>query len=198
VPQLYGALKSAPVIQNNRKAGETASSPKRNTHTNRQETGLLKVTSVPVSFFTPIYRLTGQHMETLSKIYRYEVDLQPASVPKTSSPVIYAITDSMTIAERMLRIEYPSLMMYSISTIQRFTIVADNCSYSDIVFSVDIKTSYDNKAECFMEIKILIVARSLLEALKLCFNRYRIDIKDIQIVPMDGVVMPRGLIGIEG
>jgi len=133
-------------------------------------------------------------MEILSKIYRYEVDLQPASIPKTSSLVIYAITDSMTIAERMLRIEYPSLMMYSISTIQKFTIVSDNCSYSDIVFSVDIKASYDNK----MEIKILIVARSLLEALKLCFNRYRIDIKDIQIVPMDGVVMPRGLIGIEG
>lgn len=133
-------------------------------------------------------------METLSKIYRYEVDLQPASIPKTSSLVIYAITDSMTIAERMLRIEYPSLMMYSISTIQKFTIVSDNCSYSDTVFDVNIETNYDAK----MEIKILIVARSLLEALKLCFNRYRIDIKDIQIVPMDGVVMPRGLIGIEG
>jgi len=124
-------------------------------------------------------------MRTLGKIYRYEVDLQPYLMPKHSSLVVYAITDSMIIAGTMLRKRHPNLLMYSTTEMNTCTLIDDTCSLNASVFDVHIKTNY---AEC-TDIKVLVVTNTLEEAIKMCRDRYRLDTKKIEIFPLSGGVM---------
>jgi len=124
-------------------------------------------------------------MRALGKIYKYEVDLQPYLMPKHSSLVVYAITDSMIIAGTMLRRRYPNLLMYTTTELNTGTLVSDSCSLNASVFSIHVRTNY---AEC-ADIKVLIVANTLEEVIKMCRDRYRLDTKEIEIFPLSGCVM---------
>jgi len=146
---------------------------------------MLEVTSIPVFFLTSLHRLMGQHMEILSKIYKYEVDLHPYSMLKKSSFVVYAITDSLGDAERMLRREYPSLFMYSASPIPMTTLVNKNCLFDATVFDVGVKTNHGAGTS----LKVLMVTNTLTEVIEMCSNRYRLDIREIEVFPLKGNVM---------
>lgn len=143
----------------------------------------MKFRSVPVSFlFTPMHRPTGQHMEMLSKIYKYEVDLHPYQTAKRSSFEIYALTNSLETAQQMIRLEYPSLLMYSVSAVSICTLVDGSCLLDGTIFSIQVKTAYT-------DIKVLVVAHTVTDAIKICINRYRLEIKDIDIFPLKGNIL---------
>lgn len=146
----------------------------------------MKFRSVPVSFFfTPMHRPTGQHMEMFSKIYKYEVDLHPYIASKRSSFTIYAITESLETAQQMIRLEYPSLLMYSVSALSRCTLVDEKYSSDITIFDMCVRANY----ELCSSIKVLVVTRTLEEAVKICMNRYRLEILDIEAYPLEGNVI---------
>jgi hypothetical protein len=121
-------------------------------------------------------------MEMFSKIYKYEVDLHPYIASKRSSFTIYAITESLETAQQMMRLEYPSLLMYSVLAVSTCTLVDKNYTSDSTIFSIQVKTAYT-------DIKVLVVAHTLMDAIKACIHRYRLDIHNIEILPLRGNVI---------
>jgi len=126
-------------------------------------------------------------MKVFSEIYKYEIDLKPYTKRNKDPFTVYAVTDSIRTAEKMLRVDYPSVSTYSVSTSHITTLLDKKCLPIDaLIFDtyVDAVNTHTN-----ISIHVFVITDTLVNVFKMCENRYKLRVREIEITPLRHNVM---------